>query len=339
MFPADSLAQQAFADGLRLPDSPPIDVPSALETLRRTGVFSDDPEANFPRAYLVRWLKNAGITVADRDLLLGCAHLTSQTSQLFASYMVEIDFSARRVRGHAKAGAAPALRKALADLASGARDLTITLKQIRGEILNRKVRDSRSNELEQIHAALHEAVFQGQNMRQRMHSFPSSFSPPEDFDQRFEVGSDCTVAPTWLEDSLEELANEAQAQLDANIGLDLQPIRPIAEPAREKFVRASEAVWEVYANSSVTLLDAGSRLPDQLSPFERFHHQLCGHVAALLVRSWKLQWDAASAEQRATLKKAASDMGLAPVPSASSLRRALRLRPAPAARGYDRSVT
>lgn len=199
------------------------------------------------------------------------------------------------------------------------------------------MRAARSSDLERLHGELHAAFFYGQNKRQSLRDGYSS-SLHSEFDPQAEVGSRCTIAPTWLEDALAGLAGEARQSAEGASELQLPAIPAVAQAAKDGFVGASSSVFEVWGGT-VTFMDSGSREPDQLSPFEEFHHQLCGHVAALLVRSFKLQWEDADPEHRNLLRDVARQLGLAPVPSASTLKRALTRQLSPQARGSNRSVT
>jgi hypothetical protein len=323
MYARDSLADQAFRGALALSPPEPIDWGAVATEFASTGALpSDDIERIFPVPSVQGWFERSGVAVNALQASSAATQLHRANSALLMGFglsrqMLRFSFGSRT-----RDGVTGAARMNLVEIASSASRLRILLSELRGELLYQRIAGARHAALEELYALVHTSFYHGQVRRQALEQ-DKPISLARDFEPLAEVGSEATVAPTWLEEGLTCLADCAE-----HLPIDgtSSPKRG-ADPAKEHrhdFIRAVARIWKATTGASPSVTGRDDQLAaGKLAPFQIFHTLVCGHTCGLLVRLSQLEWALAAKDERAPLKRSAKRLGLAPLPSAGTLRRAL----------------
>jgi len=315
-------AQRSFEAALGLPPGPSFKLSDVIEYIGRTGKApKEEPTYDFPLAHIHAWYEDAGFLVSDQMAYETAEALRWAKSGLTVKHALEADIIGLSYDGRGKDGPTASLKQSLVDIAKACETIRSALEDMRGELLYRKLNADRHRQLEELHEQLHRWFLCGQGKRAWANSVEFDTAP---LLQHGEVGQRATLAPTWLEDALTELAEAALVDQGIRLGR-IDPKRPYAANAiKSAFVLDLAKIWTSVIEEPPTISGRDDQVAnDQLSSFQIFHQHVCGHIAGLVVRSWGVVWPNISAEQKVWLR----DMGLKPIPSPTSLHRYLKAEP------------
>lgn len=270
-----------------------------------------EPELWFPSLSVQSWLVAAGVEIE----LTKCRQPAVQLVDAFKAMMsLELEHLNAGLPNRERDGAETSLRNLLKGIAESARHLSAALLMIRYELLYRRARGLDCRKLEGLHVNLHEAF----SAAQYRNEWLVKSNPPPDRGPLSLHQTRSKRSRTWLEEGCDAVASEASRSLFVEDDyLERMESRP--RGVREDFAKGVASAW-VEATGVRPTVRGGDE--GKLSPFQIFYRLVCAHTAGLLAR--EADWDKSPTEAQAKFKRRLQRLGLLALPSASTLRRAMK---------------
>lgn len=325
------LAEQSFQLSVRMPAPPPIDWRKAREEFQRTGsVRESDSSDDFPAHVVAGWFSVADRPVDHSAAAAAARRLADLWLQMKARVLLKRELASMAHPAREERGTAAALEIALQQIAEDAKRIAQNLTYITFEILMRRYENMPSAEIERLHEALHSSFHDGQWERHQVEH--GETSPCASLLDKSEVGSRVTLAPTWLENACSYLALEAQLATIKVRKLPTQRVdqRSVTRAKRDLITGCAELWREATAEEPGARSD-GNADNGLLAPFEKFLHQLWGHLAGLVLR--RRSESPASKTADSYHEQMIRWLGLERPPSASKIHSLLRVDQSAPGRG------
>lgn len=310
LFNRRSRAGIAFERSLALPVRPKPDWAAAQKVLAAEGSLpAESPEPDYPVAFVREWFLAAGADVDDCAVLAAAHAIYSADNRLW----VDLEFrrSVAEMSGRHGTGHRTEARKAFESIARASRCLLDELNRMRFDLVYHRITGGDARDVHEGFICLHEAFLDGSSRSQQ--------ATVDVVDARAvaRAGVGASLAQTWLMSALHCMSIEADLLSGEHFSLS-SARQPRAGPRRSFLVELCR-IWENATGEKAT---ARGPKDEGTSPFQVFLECVWGHAAASFCKRSASQRGLDQHDEQTVA--AARRAGLGAVPSASTIRTALK---------------